>query len=93
VTGYFAQLIPWMFVDRVVFIYHYFPATIFLILAIGYSIYILYCKNKKVKYYAFIYTILVVLMFLMFYPVLAGFPVEYEYVYKYLKWFKSWVLI
>lgn len=93
VTGYLAQLIPWMFVDRVVFIYHYFPSTVFLMLAIGYSIYILYNKNKRVKQYAVCYALLTVLMFGLFYPVLSGMAVDPGYVYKYLRWFESWVLI
>ena len=35
VIGYFAQLVPWMFVSRIVFAYHYFPSTVFLIIALA----------------------------------------------------------
>ena len=34
VVGYLAQLLPWMFVTRITFEYHYFPSTIFLVLAL-----------------------------------------------------------
>lgn len=91
--GYFAQLIPWMFVDRVVFIYHYFPCTVFLVLSIGYSIYLLYKENPKYKTVAFIYMIAVVMMFIAFYPVLSGRAVSPELVDRFLRWFESWVLI
>ena len=31
--GYLAQLIPWMFVTRITFEYHYFPCSVFLVLS------------------------------------------------------------
>lgn len=92
-VGYFAQLIPWMFVDRVVFIYHYFPCTVFLVLAVVYSINIMYNKNKKIKTVAFVYTAAAVILFIMFYPVLSGMAVNPVYVDIFLRWFKTWVLI
>ena len=93
VTGYFAQLIPWIFVDRVVFIYHYFPCVPFLVLCIGYSISELYKRSEKTKYAAIVYAAAVIGMFLMFYPVLSGMSVNSAMVDKYLRWFSSWVLI
>ena len=35
VIGYFAQLGPWMLVSRIVFAYHYFPSTVFLVIALA----------------------------------------------------------
>lgn len=35
VIGYLAQLVPWMLVSRIVFAYHYFPSTIFLVIALS----------------------------------------------------------
>ena len=93
VTGYFAQLIPWLFVDRVVFIYHYFPCTVFLVLAIAYSIKLLYDKNRIFKKIAVIYAFAAVFMFVMFYPVLSGLAIDPRYVDLFLRWFDSWVLI
>ena len=93
VTGYFAQLIPWMFVDRVVFIYHYFPCTIFLVLAIVYSIKLLSDKYKIIKKAAYIYTGAVVVLFIMFYPVLSGWAINPVYVDMFLRWFSTWVLM
>ncbi|HIR87095.1 MAG TPA: glycosyltransferase family 39 protein, partial [Candidatus Limivicinus faecipullorum] len=34
--GYLAQLVPWIFVSRLTFEYHYFPCTVFLVLTMGY---------------------------------------------------------
>ena len=36
-VGYLAQLLPWVFVTRVVFEYHYFPSSVFLVLALAAS--------------------------------------------------------
>ena len=92
-VGYFAQLIPWVFVDRVVFIYHYFPCVPFLVLAIGYCLSEMYKRSKNIKYAAIVYAAAVIGMFIMFYPVLSGMSVNAEMVDKYLRWFSSWVLI
>lgn len=35
--GYFSELVPWMGISRCAFIYHYFPSTVFLALALGYQ--------------------------------------------------------
>lgn len=35
-VGYLAQVLPWVFISRLTFEYHYFAATLFLVLALGY---------------------------------------------------------
>ncbi|UQT48748.1 hypothetical protein M5E87_00985 [Flavonifractor plautii] len=39
VIGYLAQLVPWFFIGRITFAYHYFPSVLFLILALCYVFY------------------------------------------------------
>ena len=34
--GYLSQLVPWMFIGRITFAYHYFPSILFLVLALAY---------------------------------------------------------
>ena len=92
-VGYLAQLIPWVFVDRVVFIYHYFPCVPFLVLSVGYCLSEMYRRSKYVRYAAIIYAAAVIGMFILFYPVLSGMSVNAGTVDKYLRWFSSWVLI
>lgn len=96
VIGYLAQLVSWIPVTRLTFIYHYFPCVPFIVLMLGYSINLIYeeAKNKKsVIIGAFVYAGLVIVLFAMFYPVLSGQPVSTDYVQTFLKWFDSWVLI
>ncbi|MCI8801467.1 MAG: phospholipid carrier-dependent glycosyltransferase [Lachnospiraceae bacterium] len=94
VTGYLAQYLPWFFVTRVTFIYHYFPSVVFVVLMIGYSF---IQWKKKVPGPAFSVAIILyggvaLALFGLFYPVLAGQPVEAAFVADCLRWFKSWVL-
>jgi dolichyl-phosphate-mannose--protein O-mannosyl transferase len=36
-VGYLSQLLPWFAIGRITFAYHYFPSTLFLVLAISYA--------------------------------------------------------
>lgn len=48
--------------------------------------------NRRFLMFIVIYGLAVFGLFLMFYPVLTGQPVEAEYVSRWLRWFDSWVL-
>lgn len=91
--GYLSQYLPWVLVGRVVFIYHYFPSVPFVTLMIGYCMKQIVDWKPKLKPAMFVYAGLVVLLFVMFYPVISGVAVDPAYVEKYLKWFDDWVLI
>lgn len=91
--GYLSQYLPWVFIGRIVFIYHYFPSVPFVALMIGYCMKVIVDWRPKLKPVMFIYAVLAVVLFIMFYPVLTGIAVDPSYVYKYLKWFDGWVLI
>lgn len=93
VVAYLAQLLPWTFVDRTTFIYHYFPCVPFLVLMIAHFVHKSYYKNSQIKTYFIVFTIISVLLFVMFYPVISGFPVNGDYVRDYLRWLPSWQLI
>lgn len=93
-VGYLAQLLPWTLVFRTTFIYHYFPDVPFVVMMIGYIVAQLYKKDKTVKYAAFVYIGLALGLFALFYPVLAGRPVDPDFVKTYLRWIPGqWVLI
>ena len=93
VVAYLAQYIPWIFVRRITFIYHYFPSVPFVTLMIGYCMFLLWKKWPKIGLGICIYTGLAVFLFVMFYPVLSGFPISTWYVDNFLRWFGSWVLL
>ena len=74
--GYLSQLLPWVLIPRIVFIYHYFPSTLFLVLAMAYVFNTVfergYGRPRRIVYG---YTAAAVFLFAMFYPVLSGEPV------------------
>lgn len=93
VVSYLAQLLPWIFVERTTFIYHYFPCVPFMVLMIAHAVQRIYVKNKNIKKYFIGFTILCVLLFILFYPVISGYPVNGDFVRDYLRWLPSWQLI
>ena len=106
-VGYLAQLVPWVPISRLTFIYHYFPCVPFMVLMVGYSILLIYeeaysgissmeiaaKKKKQVIYGAFLYALIAVALFVLFYPVLSGQPCTASFAQNWLKWFDSWVLL
>lgn len=92
--SYAAQLLPWVFVTRIVFIYHYFDCTPFLILAILYLARTLREFSPKTEQNFLIgITLAAAILFLMFYPVLSGFEVPVRYVQNWLCWFPQWYFV
>jgi dolichyl-phosphate-mannose--protein O-mannosyl transferase len=84
-----AQYLPWAMVSRLTFIYHFFPSVPFLVLLIIW-VFKRYIKNYKI---AMGYAVLVIGLFILFYPVLAGIPVNPEWVRRYLVWLPGWVFM
>ncbi len=91
IIGYLSCLLPWVFVERTTYIYHYFPCVIFSVLMTGYCINKLDFKYKRCV--GAVVLISTVILFLLFYPVLSGASVSTFYVDEVLRWFNSWVLI
>ena len=94
-VGYFAQYLPWFFITRVTFIYHYFPSVVFVVLMITYCFSLLREKLKPKPYYVMmiLYAALVFGMFVFFYPILSGQSIDAVYVDKYLEWMDSWYFV
>ena len=88
--GYLAQLVPWMFVSRLTFEYHYFPCTVFLVLAMGY-VFSIFCRNgRRGRWYVWGFALGSVALFVLFYPALSGLPVNNALATRLLGWLPSW---
>ena len=85
--GYLANLLPWVLVSRLTFAYHYFPCTVFLVLAISYIFADL--RRLDTGWWASVggFTAVSTGLFVLFYPVLAGIPRTAAYSRVFLKWF------
>lgn len=90
--AYAAQYIPWMGVGRITFIYHYFPAILFVILMIGYTIQYVLEHFKYGKRTIAAYLGIVLIVFFVFFPVISGNPVPREWGLR-LRWLKDWILV
>lgn len=90
--AYAAQYVPWMSVGRITFIYHYFPAILFVMLMIGYTMKLMTERFYWGKKAVTVYLGIAVLCFLMFFPVVSGFPVSKEWG-LHLRWLKDWILV
>ncbi|MCI8308526.1 MAG: phospholipid carrier-dependent glycosyltransferase [Lachnospiraceae bacterium] len=78
-VGYMSQYLPWVFVTRCTFIYHYFPSVPFVVLMIGYSMYKLIKTYPKLKPAVFVYLALAAVMFVAYFPVLSAYPASVKY--------------
>lgn len=90
VLGYIAQLLPWVFIMRTTFEYHYFPSAVFLSLAIAYIFALMLWHNKNRCAYVYGLTGLSLALFAVFYPVLSGVRVSSTLARGLLQWLPSW---
>ena len=90
VIGYLAQLLPWVFISRITFEYHYFACTVFLTLALA----LLFDELRERGQMRLVYacTGMCVALFVLFYPALAGIEVSRTFSANFLKWLPSWPL-
>ncbi|MDD6189279.1 MAG: phospholipid carrier-dependent glycosyltransferase [Clostridiales bacterium] len=101
--GWLSELLPWVGISRCAFIYHYFPCTVFLALAVGWQMEGM-CRAREAQLCRlspegetiavrrcdgtiFVFTGLCILMFVLFYPVLTGIPFSRAYTNGLLRWF------
>ena len=88
--AYLAQLLPWVFVPRLTFAYHYFPCSVFLVLALGYVFRLMELNTKGWQSYVYGFTGFCIALFIMFYPVISGAPVSSAFSDKFLGWLPTW---
>lgn len=90
--GFISQLLPWIFIKRLTFEYHYFPSTVFLIISICEIFSILVKQEKRARLYIIGFTTSALLLFALFYPVLSGYPISQSYSGIFLQWLPKWYL-
>lgn len=87
-AGYLSTLLPWVLVERCAFIYHYFPSTVFLALAVGRL-----CRDQERRsrgkglQLAPFLAIGSAVLFVVFYPALSGMTYPTAYGELLLRWF------
>ena len=89
-VGYLSGLFPWMFISRLTFEYHYFASALFLVPILAYMFHLLEQRGAKGKTVSLLFTAAAVLLFVCFFPVLNGLPVDNTLATKLLGWLPSW---
>ena len=89
VLGWLSCLVPWIIVPRCAFVYHYFPCTLFLALAIGMlGAELLEDDRVRGRRWFAVLTVGSLLLFVIFYPTLSGMRVPgWYYGSKITRWF------
>lgn len=77
--GYLSSLVPWMFITRITFEYHYFPCLIFIVLALCHVFNSFRLRDRLWKWKVYGAAAACLALFVMFYPVLTGVAVPRWY--------------
>ena len=83
-----STFIPYIFIGRLMFMYHYFITLPFIMLGIVSFIKYITEKSKSNKAY-YSYIILIIILFIIFYPVISAVPMNGEYIDS-LHWLSGW---
>lgn len=76
-------------IDRIMFLYHYFPVLPFVMLTI--VAFIKWIGDiTKHDFLIYIFVAVIIIVFIQFYPIYSGFPTSYKYL-KDLQWLKTWI--
>lgn len=92
ICGFLSQYLPWVFIGRSTFIYHFFASVPFIILSLTFILKWLDERFKWGKYVAVAVMVCAGILFVMFFPVLGGMECDRNYVLNVLSWFKYWKL-
>ena len=88
--GYLAQLVPWVFISRVTFEYHYFPCSVFLVLALGYVFALMRDNVRAWRFPVWGLTALQSAVFVFFYPQLWGAELPSKTASLLYRWLPAW---
>jgi dolichyl-phosphate-mannose--protein O-mannosyl transferase len=86
---FFFQWLPYVFISRTTYLYHFYSCVPFLCLATAYFLN-KYWDSKWGKVAALAYFAVVVALFVLFYPAISGMPAPTSWIDR-LKWLESWV--
>ena len=86
-AGYLLNWLPFIFIGRVMFLYHYFTSLVFAILILAFLLDKTEFKHKKTAFNAILAGSII--LFLFFSPLTYGFAIP-DWYYKLMVWLPSW---
>lgn len=87
-TAFACMFFPYLVIGRCMFLYHYFPVLSFVMLMLVYGLKMITEKTKSIWIIP-IFLGITLLLFLLFYPVVSGYPVSESWI-KHLQWLPEW---
>lgn len=88
-----SQFLPWLPIGRILFAYHYFPTTLFLVFAITYLMNDMFARRRRgYRLAVYGFTGCAVGLYALFYPALTGLYMPVWYSQAFLRWLPSWPL-
>jgi dolichyl-phosphate-mannose--protein O-mannosyl transferase len=81
-------LLPYILINRIMFLYHFFPVLPFYFLSVVYLLKFVE-EELEIKHFMKIYLVVVLIFFLLYYPVVSGTEIDSSYG-EYLKLYPSW---
>ncbi len=88
--GCVAEFLPWVFISRTTFAYHYFPTILFLSMLLAYVLNDLVESGRRWKGPVYALTGTTVGLYALFYPALIGLRVPTWFMHTFIRWFPSW---
>jgi dolichyl-phosphate-mannose--protein O-mannosyl transferase len=88
-VGYLAQLLPWVFVSRITFAYHYFPSMLFIAMALSYVFDGIWERYPDHRKRVCVFTGVALAAFFLLLPASSGITVPHAYSYL-MRWVPSW---
>ena len=83
-------ILPWaLLVGRCTFAYHYYPTSVFMILAIAWAVQLLLEEAPGAKPFLYAFLIVYIVLFVVFLPVTAGHAAPAAWIHG-LEWFPGW---
>ncbi|HLO84773.1 MAG TPA: phospholipid carrier-dependent glycosyltransferase [Nostocaceae cyanobacterium] len=90
VINYAANLLPWVRVNRCVFLYHYMGAVVFAFIAIAWFVdQCLRSYYRSLRFFGITITFIILSAFIFWMPIYLGLPLT-QTDYKLRMWFTSW---
>ena len=90
-SGFYANFLPWAFVSRSTFLYHYQPSSGFAFMALALLLYKVSLKpEKQYKTLYYLALILIITAFIYWLPLQLGLDIDREAFYRRM-WSKSWI--
>ena len=83
--GFIANFLPFLFIGRLTFIYHYIPALVFSVMSLA----VLLNELKWNRKYLWIFGLCVLISFCFFAPITYGWPLS-QTAYQWRVWTSSW---